>query len=56
MTFERPIFLEEKRSFAKETLLMLRNCPSVFKAREKQVSLRSYFKKKSVVIPQRDHD
>lgn len=36
---------------SKETFIMPRNCPPVFKAREKQISLRSYFKKKSVVIP-----
>lgn len=35
---------------SKETLIMPRNCPPVFKAREKEISLRSYFKKKSVVI------
>ena len=39
---------------SKETLIMPRNCPPVFKAREKQISLRSYFKRKSIVIPLHD--
>lgn len=56
MRFKRPIFfLRESDTFAEEAPVILRNCP-VFKARHRQISVGSCFRKMPLVILPRDQD